>query len=44
LLYQIKILFRFKANQWLSEEKTYIDILPEEQNTPPSSPVPKKGI
>ncbi len=44
---QIKILFRFKANRWLSEEKddqkTYIDLLPEGQKTPPASPLLIKG-
>ena len=28
---QIYILFRFKANQLLSEDKTYIDLLPDEK-------------
>jgi hypothetical protein len=42
-----KNLFRFQAHRWLSEEKddqkTYIDLSPDEQKTPPSSPVPQKG-
>jgi len=44
---QVKILFRFKANRWLSEEKddqkTYIDLLPEGKKTPSASPVLTKG-
>ena len=39
--------FRFKVNRWLSEEKddkkTYVDIVLDEQQAPPSSPVPRKG-
>jgi hypothetical protein len=42
-----RILFRFKAHRWLGEEKedhkTYIDLLPMEDQPPSSSPVVAKG-
>ena len=45
--FETRVLFRFKAHRWLSEEKedhkTYVDLLPMEDQPPSSSPVVAKG-